>query len=269
MGNPDTPFRVVPFPRIREGAIDLLRQAHRKHMIHALIEVDVTEPRQIVADHKAKTGVRLSFTAFIVSCLARAIDEDRRIQAYRWGKRRLVIFEEVDINAPVERKIDGAPMGTPNIIRAANRKTYRQIHEEIREAQSAKVEETKGMEWFRWAFVLASLPQFVRTQVWRTLERDPRAIKRFAGTAGVTSVGMFGRGVGWGMTIPFLSPTVVVGGMVERPSIQSGGLVPREFLCLTVSVDHDVVDGAPAARFVSRLRELIESSWGIAEERAA
>jgi pyruvate/2-oxoglutarate dehydrogenase complex dihydrolipoamide acyltransferase (E2) component len=34
----------------------------------------------------------------------------------------------------------------------------------------------------------------------------------------------------------------------------------REFLALTASFDHDVVDGAPAARFASRLREIVETA---------
>ena len=37
---------------------------------------------------------------------------------------------------------------------------------------------------------------------------------------------------------------------------------PREILNLTVVFDHDVADGAPAARFVWRLVELIESGYG-------
>jgi pyruvate/2-oxoglutarate dehydrogenase complex dihydrolipoamide acyltransferase (E2) component len=38
-------------------------------------------------------------------------------------------------------------------------------------------------------------------------------------------------------------------------------------LNLTVAFDHDVVDGAPAARFVNRLVELIENGYGLEEAR--
>jgi pyruvate/2-oxoglutarate dehydrogenase complex dihydrolipoamide acyltransferase (E2) component len=38
---------------------------------------------------------------------------------------------------------------------------------------------------------------------------------------------------------------------------------PREILNLTVMFDHDIVDGAPAARFMRRLVELIESGYGL------
>jgi pyruvate/2-oxoglutarate dehydrogenase complex dihydrolipoamide acyltransferase (E2) component len=43
-------------------------------------------------------------------------------------------------------------------------------------------------------------------------------------------------------------------------------------LRLTISSDHDCIDGAPAARFTLRLKELIESSSGLfgsAEEKGA
>ncbi len=45
-----------------------------------------------------------------------------------------------------------------------------------------------------------------------------------------------------------------------------GRVEPREILNLTVVFDHDVIDGAPAARFVHRLVELIESGYGLEEE---
>jgi pyruvate/2-oxoglutarate dehydrogenase complex dihydrolipoamide acyltransferase (E2) component len=44
-----------------------------------------------------------------------------------------------------------------------------------------------------------------------------------------------------------------------------GRIEIREFLCLTLSFDHDIIDGAPAARFTSRLKALIESGYGLLE----
>ena len=37
----------------------------------------------------------------------------------------------------------------------------------------------------------------------------------------------------------------------------------REYLNLTVSFDHNMIDAAPAARFTQRLTELIESGYGL------
>jgi pyruvate/2-oxoglutarate dehydrogenase complex dihydrolipoamide acyltransferase (E2) component len=38
----------------------------------------------------------------------------------------------------------------------------------------------------------------------------------------------------------------------------------REYLYVTALVDHDIVDGAPAVRALSRLTKLIESGYGLA-----
>jgi len=49
------------------------------------------------------------------------------------------------------------------------------------------------------------------------------------------------------------------GGNADKPGVTQGQIQIREVLSLTLTFDHDVVDGAPAARFTSRLKELIES----------
>lgn len=50
---------------------------------------------------------------------------------------------------------------------------------------------------------------------------------------------------------------VAVGGIVERPCVKDGQIETREHLCLTVTFNHDIVDGAPAARFLKRFSELL------------
>jgi pyruvate/2-oxoglutarate dehydrogenase complex dihydrolipoamide acyltransferase (E2) component len=74
---------------------------------------------------------------------------------------------------------------------------------------------------------------------------------------------MFGKGAGWGMPITNYTLQITVGGIAEKPWVVDGRIEVREALSLTVSVDHDVVDGAPLARFVQRFKELIESGYGL------
>lgn len=96
----------------------------------------------------------------------------------------------------------------------------------------------------------------------RLLPRFPLRLRRLAGTTVVTAVGMFaGKGGGWALGIvPLHTLGVTIGGIVERPAVEAGQLVTHEHLALTISVDHDVVDGAPAARFVRSLREAMETA---------
>ena len=48
--------------------------------------------------------------------------------------------------------------------------------------------------------------------------------------------------------------------MSQRPRVIDGRVTVRDVLDLTVAIDHNVVDGAPAARFAAELRELLESA---------
>ena len=79
----------------------------------------------------------------------------------------------------------------------------------------------------------------------------------------VTAVGMFGKGGGWAITMPNFTLTIAIGGISKKPGIFKDEIAIREFLDLTVSIDHDVVDGAPAARFVQSFRTLLENAHGL------
>ena len=104
------------------------------------------------------------------------------------------------------------------------------------------------------------IPRFARLLYYRGLKLSPHWVKQVQGTAIVTSVGMFGKRAGWGIAF-LMSHTLglTVGGIGERPVVHEGAVVPRECLNLTLSFDHDIVDGAPAARFARTLVEIIES----------
>ena len=257
--------RVIPYPKYWRFAAAANRSVRHKPMIHGLIEVDVTAPRAIVRDYKAKTGETLSFTAFLVACLAKAVDEHKGVQAMRLGGRRLVLFDDVDINTRIEREVGGHKYVIPSIIRAANRKTFRQAHDEIRAAQRA---DARGLvKRFRVFSILPTILYASFVGVFTAIGRQrPRVWKQAMGTVGLTSLGMFGTGAGWG--IPASSPTplmLTVGGIGAKRVDVDGQPTTREYLSLTISVDHNLVDGAPAARFTQRLKELIESGYGLSD----
>ena len=118
-------------------------------MIHSLVEFDVTRAREFLREHKAKTGESLSFTAFIITCLAQAVDENKSLQACRKGSKHLVLFDEVDVATAIERDMAGQKQPIVYIIRAANKKTFHEIHHEIRAAQVKTVEKAwEGLKGF-------------------------------------------------------------------------------------------------------------------------
>ena len=137
-------YRVVELPPSRRETHNYLDLYWWKHSIYALLEVDVTRTRQFIEDHKAQTGEALSFTGYLAFCLARAVDEDKSVQAYLKGRKHLVVFDDVDVFLPVERELGGTPAAIPYIIRRANHKSFLEIHREIRDFQSQPVPPGRG-----------------------------------------------------------------------------------------------------------------------------
>ena len=197
-------YKIVPYPKIRRVYSDQPREVQRKHIFHALVEVDVTKARQSLREHKARTGESLSFTAFIATCLGRAVDEHKSVQAFRKGRKHLILFDEVDICLMVESHMGEQILPLASIIRAVNKKTFHEIHQEIRAAQAHKAQITqvwKRMQWF------VHMPTFLRNGFWRVVRKNPHLMKQFVGTVTLTAIGMFGEGAGWGslsgmLTIP-------------------------------------------------------------------
>jgi len=264
------PYRVVDLPPGRRIWLNVLDLPGVRNSMYGLLEVDVTLARQFIEEHRARTGETLSFTGFLTYCLARAVDEDKVVQGYLKGHKQLLLFDDVNVGLMVEHK-DGekrALMGT--VIQGANHKTYRQIHEEIRLVQSRPAPQNRGMpSWFRSAMLLPwPLPRLVSALISLAMRRDPTIPVSMGGTVGVTAVGMFGEGhSGWGVFPVTQVLGLIVGSIAWKPTVVEDRIEPREILHLTVMFDHDIVDGAPAARFVRRLVELIESGSGLEEDR--
>jgi pyruvate/2-oxoglutarate dehydrogenase complex dihydrolipoamide acyltransferase (E2) component len=252
--------RVVPFPRMREVYIDTLHLGYRKHTIHALIEVDVTLARRTIAEHKASTGETLSFTAFVLGCLGQAVNGNRYMHAIRNWRNQLVLFDEVDVTTMFEVQAGDERFPLAQVIRAVNKRPFREIHDEIRSFQTARKRQPNPYERLLPLYTLVPGP--IRL-VWKALFRSPHLAKRNVGTTLLTAVGMFGEGGGWGISMPLYTLGVVLGGIVERPALVGDQLKAREYLSVTVSFDHDIVDGAPAARFAQRFKELLESGYGL------
>lgn len=260
------PYHVVDFPVERRAMPNFLDLGWRKHSIYGLLEVDVTVVKHFIDQYRMQTGESLSFTGYLVFCLSRAVDEDKSLQGYRKGRKQLVVFEDVNVSLMIERKLGERHVVMGHMVQAANRKSYLEIHQEIRSVQSEPVPMAGGMPaWLRYALLLPR-PLFTlfNSLLHITMLRNPAIWTSMAGTVGITSVGMFGKGLGgWGLMPAGFPIDLIVGGISSKPVIVDGRIEPREILNLTVVFDHDMIDGAPAARFATRIVELIESGYGL------
>ena len=262
-------FETRNFPSFRNPTIDTLNWGRHRHHIPILVEIDVTEARSAIHSLRVKTGKGISFTGWIIKCLAQAVSEHKYVHALRNGKRQIVIFDDVDVSMIIERTVAGEKLPMPYIIRKANQKPLAEIHAEIRAAQISPVSagtvqiESPQATWMMNIFTI--LPQFLRDLLfWQPLFRDPFRIKRMMGTVSVTAVGMFGGGgMSWGIPIGIHPLLIAVGGIAKRPGVIDERITIREYVGMTVMFDHDVTDGAPVARFMRRLQELMSSGYGL------
>lgn len=239
----------LPWPRFQQQTSDWLALAQRSHTMQALLEVDVTAVRASIRDHRRRTGRPLGLNAYLIGCLARAIAADRRIGAMRHGRRRLLLFGDVDVAVPIESEVEQEDIPVPHIVRAADRKSYSDITREMAAGVRGPVPYGTGRRLLGpWLL----LPAWLRRLLLRIVLADARRRKRLIGNALVTAVGLPGRARAWGVTNGTHYPvTLVVGGL----HLGEDG---RQTVALTLAFDHDTVNGAPAARFVRRFVRLVE-----------
>jgi pyruvate/2-oxoglutarate dehydrogenase complex dihydrolipoamide acyltransferase (E2) component len=231
-----------------------MRAGRRVAPMYGLLDLDVTEAR----GRCRAADPPISFTAFVVACAARAAAAHPDVHAYRDWRGRLVIHRHVDVGALVE--IDGphGPLPIAHLIRDADIRSVAAISSELRAVKADPAASRSGQLLRRAGPVAFRVPGAVGAFYW-LLARSKR-MRGLAGTVSVTSVGMFAGG-GYGLSHPSpITLGLVVGGVSARPRVVEGAVQVRDVLDLTVMLDHNVVDGAPAGRFVADLRRLIESA---------
>jgi pyruvate/2-oxoglutarate dehydrogenase complex dihydrolipoamide acyltransferase (E2) component len=258
-------YEVQSFSKARQDITVISQEGKRRLNIYSLLEIDVTKARETIKALKDKQDV--SFTAWIVRCVAQAASEHKQVNAYRLGSRKLVFFDDVDIPIPVERNIGGEERPLAYIVRKANEKTVAEITKEIRMVQQQTIEtstEVLGENLTRLERWVIHAPLWLKKIGMHLLRRQGLLKKKHLGTIGVTSIGMKGRFPGWviGMGGP-IATLVAVGGIVRKPGVVDEKILIRDFLHVTITADHSIIDGGPLARFVSRLTELLETGYGL------
>lgn len=223
--------------------------------MHGLFEVDISTARRVLAEHEPP----LSLTAFVIASLGRAVAANPEVHAYRNWRGQLVQHRGVDVQTLIEVPTADGPFGLVHIVRGADRRGVAGISAELREVKADAAITRSGRSLSTLASAGGRVPGGYRL-MYAVMRRSPRA-HRATGTVQVTAVGMFGGGSGFAIAPPTLaSLTVVIGGASSRPVAVSGQVEVREVLDLTVTVDHNVVDGAPATRFAAEFRRLLSSA---------
>lgn len=255
--------RTVPQSRI--ATFDVGAVSKRKHQVAALLELDVTDARLRLRELKS-SGERLSFTAWLIRVIASTLNSHREAAAYLSGTKKLVIFEHVNMSIVVEKDVGDKKVPIPLVIEKCEQKSVHDITAEIRAAKEKTFSET-DVVLHRKPSVAEKfyyhLPGFLRRLIWRFMLSHPKIAYKNMGNAVLTSIGMMGRFNGWFLQTSVHPISFGIGSIVKKPRVIRDEILIREILNVTILLDHDVIDGAPMARFISDLTRDIEHGAGL------
>ncbi len=260
-------YKEETFHKSRVGTVDIGYVSQSKHQITALIELDVTEARKSLRE-KRKDNQYMSFNAWLIKCVSEAIKEHPEIHGIRKGKKKIIVFDDIDISIMIEKEVDGKKVPLPYVIRKTNEKSISDITLETMNAKEQIISnegdyvlgEKKNARMMK---LYASLPKFLRRLIWKRMIKNPFLTKSNMGTVMITSVGMIGKINGWVIPRSIHPLSFAVGSVIKKPGVIKGQIEIRDYLYMTVLVDHDVIDGAPAVRVLSKMVNLIESGFGL------
>lgn len=260
-------YTLESFPLSRLSTIDIASVGLKKHHIKALIELDVTEARKMILARNKLTE-NISFNSWLIKCISLAVADSAQIHGISKGKRTVVCFDDIDISILIEREVDGQKVPLPYVIRKTNEKSIAEITDEIKNAKKQSViDEGHHVLGQKHNNLLMrcyyALPGFIRRMIWNVMLRSPFLTKKNMGTIVITSVGMIGIINGWIIPISVHPLCFAIGSINRKPGVVENRIEIREYLPMTVLIDHDIIDGAPAVRVLLKLNELVESGFGL------
>ena len=220
----------IPVTGVRKAiAANMLRSKHEAPHAWMMIEVDVTSLVQyrdsLKTAFKVKEGFNLTYFAFFVKAVSQALKEFPMMNSMWAGDK---IIQKKDINISIAVATEDA-LFVP-VIKHADEKTIKGIAREVTEL-AAKVRSGK-------------------------LKSDEMQ----GGTFTVNNTGSFGSVQSMGIINYPQAAILQVESIVKRPVIMDDGMIAvRDMVNLCLSLDHRVLDGLVAGRFLARVKEILEN----------
>nr|MDQ2723458.1 2-oxo acid dehydrogenase subunit E2 [Actinomycetota bacterium] len=171
----------------------------------------------------ADAGGKVTVTDLLVRACAVALRAHPQVNA-SWGEDTIVRHRRINVGVAVATD---AGLIVP-VIRDADRKTVREI-----------AAETRSLGERAHAGTLAP-PEFS------------------GGTFTISNLGMYAVDHFTAIINPPEAAILAVGAATPTPVVRDGAVVVHSILKLTLTVDHRVVDGAPAAAFLRDLKDIMQ-----------
>ena len=197
----------------------LLTLAQANHRITA----DMSQAVQMREQLKT-CGLKVSYNDLVIRCTAKALTEHPMMNA-TMGKTSIILQEDVNVGIAVATETG---LLVP-VIQHTDRKSLCEIAE-------------------------ISKDLAVRTKTGR-LTPDEMS----HGTFTVTNLGMYEIESFTAIINKHEAGILAVGKMEKKPVVQNDEIVIRPLMQLSLTYDHRIVDGAPAALFLRRIKQLLEN----------
>jgi pyruvate/2-oxoglutarate dehydrogenase complex dihydrolipoamide acyltransferase (E2) component len=226
---------VVPLIGVRQRISDrMLQSLAVSAQMSIMGEVDadaLVGYRKDLLEKQKELDVRITYTDLFVSAIAKAVKEVPIVNASLIdGEIR--IWENVNVGVAVAAG-DGKSEGglVVPVVKHADKKSIQEISVEVKDLTS-------------------------RAREGKLVLEDVQD-----GTITLSNVGMLFNG--WTVSTPIINQpeTMIIqpGVICDRPMVREGQLVVGKGMSLSITFDHRVMDGVPAADFMNTLIELIEN----------
>ncbi len=221
--------RIVPLTGARETIARRMAQSFRTAP-HFYLSLEADMKKLLALRESMESGAtkrKPTYTDMIVKMIARALKEFPRVNS-TWTEEGIELKEEIHIGVAVESE---AGLVVP-VVKNADIKSLLEISENLSHLVQKARDRKLGIE------------------------------ELTGGTFTVTNMGMLGIERFDAIINPPESAILSVGKVVEKAVVIEGGIHIRPRMDMTLSVDHRVLDGAEAARFLVRIKEMIENPSG-------
>ena len=106
---------------------------------------------------------------------------------------------------------------------------------------------------------LKTIAQATADLVEKTLQNRLSPDELQGGTFTISNLGMYGLSSFTAIVNAPESGILALGGIEETPVARAGEVVVRPMMEISLTYDHRIIDGAPAARFLKRVKQLLEA----------
>jgi pyruvate/2-oxoglutarate dehydrogenase complex dihydrolipoamide acyltransferase (E2) component len=236
--------------------------------VMGLVEIDIDKARKRISEIKEKDNYSVSLTGWAAKILAKVVSQDMRFNSFRKGKRKIVQFEEIDCSIMIEiPKKNGGMVPYNHCIRNIDKKSVRDITDEIKNVKQKQIEARDQLKTSRSSSTYMLVPGFLRRMVMKRLLKNPFYVKKIMGTIGITSLaGSMPDINGFVVSLGDKTVNLALGAISKRVvEIEKGNFETHEILGATFIFDHEVVDGGPMGRFVNRMTNFMKEATYLAD----